>query len=791
MSVQFKLVQQGGQTRRLSFQERPTWLALATKIESLFGIPAENVAVSYIDNDDDEVTLSSHEELHDFYTTGAFHDHDVNKFTVKDLNAIRSSVRTPPTSVPGHSAQDSLLGERIENLAMPSFLMQEDEDWQTIPGLPGVFGGMAPKSPGRAMTPPFVEVVESEEGTAKRSATVSESGAEDDDQTNDASLYTTEDKGKGRAKDPKAASVEDDVSSTGSEIGGEQAPKPPVHIVDHNSSVHGSPQLVRLAEPQTVHMETDALPPNVPILENRRPQSPFNVDDWKPPAPQKPLSPAETVKPFPSFVAWSVEQPSQPTAPTAEPRNVETPAQEQQQPPERARDLDSPRSRQPAWGWRLDYADAETVHHPAPPSRGLFGPPTPPPVGTWSAGPPFVPPFPPRTAQAVPEQAPAAPAPAATTQASAQQPSLINDVAALLSGLTDAFASHPELSEGLRNIIRNAAEGTYWANEREQVMSSARQAAQAMHGPVEAQAEAGRKVAEALGSVFRALGSAASPPAAPRPPLGPRITRVSPSTAAQTDATPASLRNSRAIDFARESDDFTQIPGAWGSSAEPPRRKPYDPTANWHSGWSGRPGPSARDRWPPAPRWYGPPVAEARRFGQDVDPNDWPSSSSVGHGHHSHGPHGPRKHNHRHHIPPPPPPPPMFHNDPFFGHMPPPPPPPGPHGPFPPPPMPPPPPGMLGRPHVPGAPPVPGAGRPAPIIPSPASSRSVSPAPIPGAMPSSSTVRNNQEVVERPAEGGDVDMIEGNGEKDPYERARQRKVQLELAKEKYKQERGV
>lgn len=91
-------------------------------------------------------------------------------------------------------------------------------------------------------------------------------------------------------------------------------------------------------------------------------------------------------------------------------------------------------------------------------------------------------------------------------------PSLSSDVADLLSALTTAFASHPELSEGLKNIVRNASQGAYWAAERDAMVNDALRAAEAAQDNIaraaeHAQEEAGHKVSEALDGVFKALGS--------------------------------------------------------------------------------------------------------------------------------------------------------------------------------------------------------------------------------------------------------------------------------------------
>ncbi|KAG8910414.1 hypothetical protein FRC02_007215 [Tulasnella sp. 418] len=51
-----------GIIRKESFPSRPTWDALAVKIEALFAIPASQVAVTYTDPDGDLITMSSQDE---------------------------------------------------------------------------------------------------------------------------------------------------------------------------------------------------------------------------------------------------------------------------------------------------------------------------------------------------------------------------------------------------------------------------------------------------------------------------------------------------------------------------------------------------------------------------------------------------------------------------------------------------------------------------------------------------------------------------------------------------------
>ncbi|KAK2460108.1 hypothetical protein APHAL10511_007874 [Amanita phalloides] len=87
-STEFKLCRRKGITRRVAFPQRPTWNLLATRISELYPIPLDRVAVSYIDADDDEVTLNTQEELTHFYQTCK--PSSVIKLFVQDLLALRS-----------------------------------------------------------------------------------------------------------------------------------------------------------------------------------------------------------------------------------------------------------------------------------------------------------------------------------------------------------------------------------------------------------------------------------------------------------------------------------------------------------------------------------------------------------------------------------------------------------------------------------------------------------------------------------------------------------------------------
>jgi len=82
--IYFKL-KYNGLTRRVAFQELPNWLDLAAKLHTLYNLPPDKVGVTYIDNDNDEITVSSNEELQDFYQASS-QAGDVFKLSILDLS---------------------------------------------------------------------------------------------------------------------------------------------------------------------------------------------------------------------------------------------------------------------------------------------------------------------------------------------------------------------------------------------------------------------------------------------------------------------------------------------------------------------------------------------------------------------------------------------------------------------------------------------------------------------------------------------------------------------------------
>jgi hypothetical protein len=113
-----------------------------------------------------------------------------------------------------------------------------------------------------------------------------------------------------------------------------------------------------------------------------------------------------------------------------------------------------------------------------------------------------------------------APAPTPTSPGNLSNVSITQDVAALLNDLMNVFGSHPEISEGIRNIIRNATNGAYWNAHRDAVSRAADQIRRVTEGEGSraaedlrrAEEEAGRRVSEALGRFFGSLSNLGTQP---------------------------------------------------------------------------------------------------------------------------------------------------------------------------------------------------------------------------------------------------------------------------------------
>ncbi|KAG8944722.1 hypothetical protein FRC03_001928 [Tulasnella sp. 419] len=109
-----------GITRKASFPSRPTWDALAVKIETLFAIPASQVGVTYTDPDGDLITISSQDELWDYLAIAG----NNAKFQVKRLSASAGVAQViPPVSV---TSEDHL---PTPIHGSPDTIVLQAEDW--------------------------------------------------------------------------------------------------------------------------------------------------------------------------------------------------------------------------------------------------------------------------------------------------------------------------------------------------------------------------------------------------------------------------------------------------------------------------------------------------------------------------------------------------------------------------------------------------------------------------------------------------------------------------------------
>ncbi|KAI9512514.1 hypothetical protein F5148DRAFT_849991 [Russula earlei] len=233
--VHFKLSMSDGLTRRISFPTRPSWTDLATRIHALCSIPFSRLAVSYLDSDGDEVTLSSEEELRDFYDSGldsTIQGNQLIRFHVVELGSHRDMDNFMDATSPQPSSTRNTFGR-------PAPFVFVDHDHLPFNDL------FIPSPLDREMNSDsphaFVEVI-------------------DDDIEKESEPYTDmEDspfRGKGKARDLRA-SVSVDVSSSESVIADETPTKPPIHVQVHglrpmDSGTFGLPHAASTPARETV-----------------------------------------------------------------------------------------------------------------------------------------------------------------------------------------------------------------------------------------------------------------------------------------------------------------------------------------------------------------------------------------------------------------------------------------------------------------------------------------------------------------------------------------------------------
>ncbi|KAL5534061.1 hypothetical protein ACEPAG_522 [Sanghuangporus baumii] len=404
MSYKLKLTSPSGETRRLTFNVRPSWLDLEEKIASLFGIQNKSIAVSYEDSDGDIITMSSQDELDDYFQTSYKHD-GVAKFSVVDKSQSQRSARKN-TSAFAEGFEDVPEGG-LPTMGPTMFFEVDDGDWQRLPRIPELFSAegedsRVDPSEGHA----FVEVVDSDAEASKKDS------SHTSPQQTPMSTRQLRHKGKEKATVDNEAT---DSTSAGSVVDDEAPMKPSVHVYDAGRSPSVSTQGKFSRGRKAIWRTWHGLFRNS-VSHSRDHENSASIH-------------------------------SEATRPT-------------HQMTEEAPSLD------------LESAADETSGSRTP----------------------------------------------RLEQTSVNQPYFVRDVASLVDNLTNAFASHPELSEGLRNIIRNAVGGRYWATERDRIAgiaenvrvaaeeTSARITEAAGNMASNAERDAVRTISEALGGVFRVIG---------------------------------------------------------------------------------------------------------------------------------------------------------------------------------------------------------------------------------------------------------------------------------------------
>ena len=246
-STQFKFTKDGI-TRRVAFTQPPSWSEMAAKLETLYSIPIEHIAVSYTDVDGDEVTLSSQEELEDYYRADT--DPLLQRLSVVDLSVIRN---VEEKSLPATPSITHRLRETPSHNTFGTVPFHQDaveDDWQRIPGFNPFYSGEISSGSGNEL----------QFALLGGDSTIRSSVTKDAPATLTRVVTPTPgDKGKGREYET--------TSSTDSVLANETPEKPPVHVYQVSGhSVPLSDTTINVQEvPPTPSSTHDA--PDPPLAE--------------------------------------------------------------------------------------------------------------------------------------------------------------------------------------------------------------------------------------------------------------------------------------------------------------------------------------------------------------------------------------------------------------------------------------------------------------------------------------------------------------------------------------------
>ena len=110
-----KFVRPNGANRRLEFigTARPGWEQLSTRVAPLYNIPLQSFGLTYPDEEKDEITISTEEELQLYYATQR-HPNGHYKFTVVNISEINDP-SSESSSDEYEMVTDPPSGERAEH----------------------------------------------------------------------------------------------------------------------------------------------------------------------------------------------------------------------------------------------------------------------------------------------------------------------------------------------------------------------------------------------------------------------------------------------------------------------------------------------------------------------------------------------------------------------------------------------------------------------------------------------------------------------------------------------------
>jgi len=238
-------------TRRVSFAGQPDWQELSSRISDLYCIPQHQVGVTYIDPENEEITLNTREELQDYYFS--YRPGDTIKFSICDLTS-RNQVQLACTNA-GHRNN---FGQFID-LAIPGL-----DEWQVV--------SVGNSSVGSNIRSAFVESVFSDEGTAGIADNTSGIQVGDGHSEVGEKCISNEKKGKGRAYSVSLnkSLVAVDSGNTYSDPIIDTNPRPP--LLHHE----GGDTIFAESTPRVLEKEFDRMQefedPPLPSLESVEPQ---------------------------------------------------------------------------------------------------------------------------------------------------------------------------------------------------------------------------------------------------------------------------------------------------------------------------------------------------------------------------------------------------------------------------------------------------------------------------------------------------------------------------------------